>query len=564
MVKIIRPILGQILLKNGIITEHQLNDALEKQKKSGHWLGMTLVRLGYISDEQVLMPFLAQKLGVQLAHIKASTVPPDVIGRISAKVVHHYKVFPVKFQDGKLFVAMSDPTDVTVLDDLATIAHAQICPMLAGEKEIQEAIRDYYGVGAETIEKMMTNTEMAQPDEVVIEDIDEEGPEASISRFFNQILFAAYKDHATDIHIEPFDNELCVRYRIDGVLYDVTVPGNIHLFSDEIISRIKVLANLNIAEKRLPQDGRFKVRVKDQDLDLRVTFLPTPFGESAVIRILNSTKLYSFDELGFRDQERAHLDRLLAKSHGIIFITGPTGSGKTTTLYSCLSVLNKESSKIVTIEDPIEYQLKGAVQVQVHNEIGLHFATALRSMLRNDPDIMMVGEVRDQETSRITIQAALTGHLVFSTLHTNDAASGVARLMDMGIEPYLIASAVQCFIAQRLVRVVCPHCRVPVQLTAAMVNGFDVPFEQVKSLTVYEAKGCKLCRMTGYLGRIAIGEFLILDDEIRLMITGKASVEEIKNKAISKGMKTLRRHGWEKIIAGSTTIGEVLRVTGED
>ncbi len=563
---------GQFLVDKGEITVRQLEEALQEQAKTGQMLGTVLVRMGFIRDEQAFLSLLARKFGVELVSLRSLEVPGDVLARLPAKVVNHYKVFPVRHKDNTLVVAMSNPEDVSVMDDLSMIAGAKIQPAFSGEIEILEAIRAHYGVGADTIEKMMSGpespseawAEASVAEERFIETIDEKGPEASISLFLNQILFAAYKDHATDIHIEPFENELRIRYRIDGELYDVKVPGNIRFFRDEIISRIKILSNLNIAERRLPQDGRFKVQVKGHDLDLRVAFLPTPNGESVVIRILNTAKLYSFDELGFAAQERAWLEALLQKSHGIIFLTGPTGSGKTTTLYSCLALLNKDDTKIITVEDPIEYQLRGAVQVQVHNDIGLHFSTALRSMLRADPDVMMVGEVRDVETARITIQAALTGHLVFSTLHTNDAASGIARLMDMGIEPYLIASAVECFIAQRLVRVVCPACRIRMKVTQEMIRDFDLSPDDVLEAVIYEAVGCKACRMTGFNGRIAIVEFLMLDDDIRAMIVSRASAVEIKDKAIAKGMKTLRRHGWEKVLSGHTTPGEVLRITHED
>lgn len=556
--------LGQLLVEKKIITAEQLQHALEEQQKIGQPLGITLIRMGIVSDEQILLPSLAEKFGIGFISLKTATVNPEALTLLPPKVVNHYKVFPIKYEDRTLEVATSNPGDITLLDDLAMVARAKIQPVLAGEKDILEAIRQHYGVGAETVEKMMTVTDTATTKAQVIEEIDEQGAEASISLFLNQVLYAAYKDHATDIHIEPFEDNLRIRYRIDGVLYDANAPLNIRFFRDILISRIKILSNLNIAERRLPQDGRFSVHVNGQDLDLRVSFLPTPFGESAVIRILNAATLYSFDELGFVGQERKHLDTLLQKPHGIVFLTGPTGSGKTTTLYSCLAALNKEDTKIITIEDPIEYQLNGVTQVQVHADIGFQFATALRSLLRNDPDIIMVGEVRDLETARITMQAALTGHLVFSTLHTNDAASGITRLIDMGIPPYLIASAVECFIAQRLIRLVCMQCRTPVDVTPAMIEEFGLNIADVKGITVYESTGCKACRMTGFAGRQSIGEFLMMNENIRSLIIRRATASEIKQQAIVNGMKTLRANGWEKVVAGLTTPSEVLRVTHED
>jgi type II secretory ATPase GspE/PulE/Tfp pilus assembly ATPase PilB-like protein len=440
------------------------------------------------------------------------------------------------------------------------VAHADIKPVLAGEKDIIEAIREHYGLGAETIEKMMSDTQMMTADAPVTEAIDETSSEASISQFLNQILYQAHRDSATDIHIEPFGNELRIRYRIDGELYDAQVPENVRYFKDALISRIKILSNLNIAEKRLPQDGRFKVKVENADMDLRVSFLPTSFGESCVIRLLNTFRLYNFEELGIVGPERKHLDVLINKPHGIIFLTGPTGSGKTTTLYSCLTAINAEDTKIITVEDPVEYQLKGAVQVQANPAIGLTFAAALRSILRNDPDVIMIGEVRDFETAQIAIQMSLTGHLVFSTLHTNDAASGITRLIDIGIEPYLISSSVDCFLAQRLVRLLCPACKKSTPFTDALRNEFGLGHLSQEPV-IYEAVGCKECRMTGYSARQAICEFLILNEKMREMITARASSREIKHQAILDGMKTLRQHGWEKVALGLTSPSEILRAT---
>jgi type II secretory ATPase GspE/PulE/Tfp pilus assembly ATPase PilB-like protein len=432
-------------------------------------------------------------------------------------------------------------------------------PVLAGEKDILEAIKEHYGVGADTVDQLMTGRDPVEERLSSAEIIDADGSDASISRFLNQILLQAYRDHATDVHIESFEDEVRIRYRIDGVLYDINAPGNLRFFRDVLTSRIKIMANLNIAEKRLPQDGRFTVHAEGQDLDLRVSFLPTPLGESVVIRILNSVRLLSFEDLGFTGVERGLFSQLLQKPHGIVFVTGPTGSGKTTTLYTCLASVNKEDIKIITVEDPVEYHLKGVVQVQTAATIGLTFAATLRSMLRHDPDILMVGEVRDSETAAITIQAALTGHLVFSTLHTNDAASGITRLLDMGIEPYLIASSVECFMAQRLIRFLCPQCRVAMPVDQTVARAFQLD-EKEKHTTVYEVKGCKFCRMTGYQGRGAIAEFLLMNDEIRHLVTSRATAAAIKSCAVSFGMKTMLEHGWEKVKLGLTSPSEVLRV----
>ena len=555
--------LGELLVKKGVITPQQLQDALEEQKRTGQLLGAVLIRMGIVSEEQAILPSLAEKFNISFISLKSIVVSQEALTRLPAKAVNHYKVFPVKYENGILTVAMGNPWEVAVLDDLAMVAHAQIEPVLAGEKDIIEAIREHYGLGAETIERMMSDTQMMTADAPITEAIDEASSEASISQFLNQILFQAHRDSATDIHIEPFGNELRIRYRIDGILYDAQVPENIRYFKEALISRIKILSNLNIAEKRLPQDGRFKVKVENTDMDLRVSFLPTSFGESCVIRLLNSFRLYNFEELGIVGPERKHLDLLINKPHGIIFLTGPTGSGKTTTLYSCLASVNAEDTKIITVEDPVEYQLKGAVQVQANSAIGLTFAAALRSILRNDPDVIMIGEVRDFETAQIAIQMSLTGNLVFSTLHTNDAASGVTRLIDIGIEPYLIASSVECFLAQRLVRLLCSVCKKTTPFTDIIKSEFDLG-HITQDPVIYEAVGCKECRMTGYSGRQAICEFLVFNETTRSMVTKRATSREIKQQAITDGMKTLRQHGWEKVALGLTSPSEVLRVTEDN
>jgi len=552
------------LVDKKVITEQQLQTALKEQQKTGEMLGITLLRLGLVNEETVYLPILAEQLGVEFVNLKEVRVPPEAINKIPAKFAYHYRIMPIDYKNETLTVALTRPLDIHVLDDIGLVVKSRLKSVLASEKDIMEAVRKYYGVGAETIEKMMDTVGVRTKEEMRVEDIEEIDSEASIGKFVNQILLEAYKDRATDIHIEPFEDELKIRYRIDGILYDAKVPPTIKHFKDSINSRIKIMANLNIAEKRLPQDGRFKVRVGDIDLDLRISFLPTVYGESVVIRILSAAKLYSFEELGLSRRDLNILDMLIKKPHGVVFVTGPTGSGKTTTLYACLSRVNKVDRKIITIEDPIEYQLGGVTQIQINPRIGLTFAAGLRSMLRHDPDIMMVGEVRDFETAEIAIQVALTGHLVFSTLHTNDAASGVVRLIDMGVEPYLVSSSVECFIAQRLVRIICPRCKQPVKAAVDMAKDFGLNEQEVSQIVFYEGKGCEACKFTGYRGREGIYEFLVLNEEIRDMILNRATAQQIKNKAIQAGMRTLRQDGWEKIKNGITTPGEVMRVTQEE
>ncbi len=555
--------IGQLLVEKNIISSDQLKKALVEQKKTSEMLGVTLVRLGFVDEDKIYLPILSEQLGVNFINLKDLSIPQEAIARVPAKIVDYYKVMPVEYKNNILTIALTNPLDIHIIDEVALASRSKIETVLASHKDIEEAIRKYYGLGAQTIEKMMDGVSVIDEDEKQ-EEVQELDSEASIGKFINQLLLEAYKNNATDIHIEPFEDELNVRYRVDGILHDAKVPANIKHFKDSINSRIKIMSNLNIAEKRLPQDGRFKVRTKDATFDLRVSFLPTPYGESVVIRLLNSAKLYSLAALGLTEEDEKILSSLICKPHGIVFLTGPTGSGKTTTLYSCLSKINSIEKKIITIEDPVEYQLKGVTQIQINQQIGLTFATGLRSMLRHDPDIMMVGEVRDTETADITIQVALTGHLVFSTLHTNDAASAVARLLDMGIEPYLISSSVLCFIAQRLVRMVCPKCRQATKINNEMAQEFGLKMEDVQDITVYEEKGCEACGMTGYKGRQGIYEFLVLNEQIRDLISKRTSATQIKNKAVEFGMKTLRESGWEKIKKGLTTPSEVIRVTQEE
>lgn len=559
--------LGQLLIERRAITSQQLEQALQKQKESGGLLGSILLEMGFISEQALFMPVLAGQMNVEYVNLKESSISPEIIRRIPPKIAAHYRVIPVALSGEELVVASDRPQDIELMDELATVTAEPVRLALAGGKDIDEAIRKYYGIGAETIESMMGTVERA-PETETIDLIDEKNEEASISRFLNQILLQAYRDRASDVHIEPVADDLKIRYRVDGVLYDARVPGNIKHFKDAINSRIKILSRLNIAEKRRPQDGRFKVRVEDLDLDLRVSFLPTPSGESVVLRILQTTRLYKLRELGIPDKEFKILDRLIRKPNGIIFLTGPTGSGKTTTLYSCLSEINTEQNKIITIEDPVEYQIPGIIQIQVNPQIGLTFANGLRSMLRHDPDIMMVGEVRDHETAEIAIQVALTGHLVFSTLHTNDAAGGVTRLIDMGVEPYLVSSTVQCFIAQRLLRNICPHCKQPSE--DAQNFHADVVVEWMKlsgdtaKPVMCQGKGCDRCHGTGYQGREAIYEFLQMTPEIRELIMQKAQAETIARKAVEQGMIPLAQAGWLKVKQGLTTLEEVIRVTRQE
>ena len=558
--------IGQLLIAKGLISMEALERALLEQENNKNLLGETLIKSGLI-DADEFYRVLAEQLGVEYIRLKDMALDPVVINEIPAKFACHYGLIPIKLDQNTLTVAMANPLDIHTVDDIKLLLKKDIITVLAGRIDILEAIKKYYGVGAETIEKMAAPSGMESVVSVQhqeTQDLVESAEDASIIKFVNQILLEAYRDRATDIHIEPFEDELSIRYRIDGVLHETKVPPTIKDFQSAIISRIKIMANLNIAERRLPQDGRIRIKMGDDKVDLRVSMLPTPFGESVVIRILSSNVLFGLESLGLSRSDLDILEKVIKKPHGIIFVTGPTGSGKTTTLYASLSKINDKDKKIITIEDPIEYLLKGIMQMQVQPKIGFTFATALRSMLRHDPDVMMVGEVRDYETAEITIRVALTGHLVFSTIHTNDAAGGVTRLIDMGVEPFLVSSAVECFIAQRLVRVICEKCKRELEPKKEMLEELGVSHIDLSGIKLYEGAGCESCRHTGYKGRTAIYEILLMSDPVRELVLKRSSSAQIKKKALGLGMRTLRQDGWEKIKMGITTPSEVMRVTQEE
>lgn len=509
---------------------------------------------------QAVSPPVLKLPTFSLEHI---LVAPEMLALVPAKWATRFKVFPVAYEHNILTLAASDVPSITQLQELDFYLKTTVILVRLDLKNIEELIRTHYGIGAQIVEELIEQS----PIDVQVQNNfndEEEFSEASVGMLVDRLIRQAYVDRATDIHLEPRESQLSVRYRIDGILHDANVPANIGHFKDAIVARIKILASLDIAERRLPHDGRFKFRINDKDVDCRVSVLPSPFGEAVVIRILNSLKPSQLDELGMLNEEKSAIERFLKKEHGIIFVTGPTGSGKTTTLYSCLSQLNTQERKIITLEDPIEYQLPGVLQTQVHPVIGLTFARGLRSMLRHDPDVMMIGEVRDEETARIAIQIALTGHLVFSTLHTNDAISGIARLLDMGIEPYLITGAVECFIAQRLVRILCVHCRRRSTVIVELQSSFPFLNDCDLGAIIFEAQGCERCRFTGYQGREAIYEILPMTDRLRDLIIKRSSLEDLRRTAVEGGMKLLRQSGWEKIRLGKTSCAEILRVTQED
>ncbi|NUN96911.1 MAG: type II/IV secretion system protein, partial [Candidatus Omnitrophica bacterium] len=497
-----------------------------------------------------------------------AAIKRDVLSLVPVRLVHRYQIVPVDRENGYIRIATANPINHDAFDDLRLLLKCEVEPLLAYSVDIRAAIKRYYGIGSDTVDSLMED----EGDDLVADvgpvgdgDIEELSQDASIIRFVNQVMSEAISDRATDIHIEPFEDRLRIRYRIDGLLYEASLPPAVRRYQAAIISRIKIMADMNIAEKRLPQDGRITIRRGGTDFDLRVSTVPTPYGESIVIRILNSSgELYDLSRLGMDEDSYNIWQKMIHRPYGIILVTGPTGSGKTTTLYASLAELNRTDVKIITIEEPIEYQMEGITQIQVQSKIGLTFATVLRSLLRQDPDIMLVGETRDQETAEITIRTALTGHLVFSTLHTNDAAGAIPRLIDMGVEPFLVASSLIGIIAQRLVRVVCPHCKEVHQPAPELLLALGFYPDEYEGVTFYKGRGCEQCKYLGYMGRTGIYEMIPVSQEIRELATRRASGADIKKVAMQQGMRTLRQYGWERVKMGLTTVEELLRVTQED
>lgn len=539
--------LEEELLQKGLVSKEDLEEALKVAGKAGSSLSSVLIARKLVSEENVLK-ILAEQHGLEFVRLRDAAVDRPVVKSVSAKLASHYVIMPVRLKSNVLTIAVANPLDTSAVEDIETNLGLRVERVLACRDDILAALTKYYGVGADTVERILAESsdheEMAELEES--HDLRKMAEDASVVKLVNQLFEEAINDRATDIHFEAFRDGVSIRRRIDGILYETNVPKNIRLLYSSIISRIKLMSGLNIVERRLPQDGRTRVTLGGKEFDLRISVVPAIHGEDVVVRILPATMLFDLSQIGFSGEHLNSLKEMIAKPHGIIFVTGPTGSGKSTTLYACLSRLNTRDRKIITIEDPVEYELKGITQTQIRPAIGLTFSGALRSMLRHDPDIMMVGEVRDRETAEIAVQTAMTGHLVFSTLHTNDAAGAAVRLIDMGIDPYLITSTVLAFIAQRLVRVICKDCR---QSYESDGN------------TLYKGRGCRKCGNTGYYGRIAICEFVPLAPDIQSLILVKASSKQIRDKADALGMKTLYQDGWSKVLAGVTTAEEVLRVT---
>jgi type II secretion system protein E len=512
--------------------------------------------------EDVFLQKLAQALNWQFLDLPKLKVPAEARNRISTKVAFQYSVLPTLVQDGTLQVAVSNPFDTAMLNAVRFDARGPVQFALATRPEIEKALKNFYGVGAETLGELDTEEETMDLELPLDKEITESDQEASVIKFVNQVIWEAYKDRSTDIHFEPAEDELRIRYRIDGILHQTPMPPQLKRFQAALISRIKVMSGMNISEKRLPQDGRINVRIKGEEIDIRVSTVPTVYGESVSLRLLTRGKIFlSLDKLGFAPLEEQAIREIIIKPHGIFLVTGPTGSGKSTSLYAFLSTINSVHKRIITIEEPVEYELKGINQIAVRPEIGLTFAMGLRHILRQDPNVIMVGEIRDLETAEIAIRAALTGHLVFSTLHTNDAPSAFTRLIDMGIEPFLVASSVEAVMAQRLVRTICPHCKTEQKVEASYLKRIGFPENEIETAKFWRGAGCEDCRQLGYQGRMGIYELLILNEALRPLILNRSPASTIAQRAMEYGMRTLRTDGWNKVRAGLTTIEEVLRVT---
>jgi type IV pilus assembly protein PilB len=552
--------LGRLLLENNLISEMQLDEALDEQQGSGKSIGRVFIEKGMITEGQ-LTSVLAEQIGVRYVDLNSYAIDPEAANIIDDNLARRYTVVPIDFEDGKVIVAMADPTNVFALDDLRIMSGMEVLPVVSTRDDIMGVIDRYVHSATDMEEALDEYPVIEEVEEETERDLTEAGEEAPIVKYVNLIIAEAVSEHASDIHIEPGEKDVRIRYRIDGVLHEIRrSPRRIH---PGLVSRIKILASMNIAERRIPQDGRFNVDAGGQMVDLRVATLPTVHGEKIVLRILDrSSILISLGELGLQQQPLKVFSDSFKKPYGTVIVTGPTGSGKTTTLYATLAELNRREVNVITVEDPVEYQMKGLNQVMVNVKVGLTFAATLRSILRCDPDIVMIGEVRDAESALMAIESALTGHLVLCTLHTNDAPSAVTRLTEMGIEPFLIASAVDSIVSQRLARKLCTRCKQEANYEMSYLEDLGFPVEKGEQVNVFKAKqgGCAFCNGTGFRGRIGLYEVLALDEDLEKLIVSVATAHVIGKLAQEKGMTTLRQDGFSKVMMGVTSIEEVLRV----
>jgi len=563
--------IGQVLVDLGFITEEQLEMLLEEQQqRPGELLGQIAMSMGLITDEQ-LAQALAEQMGMEVITLSDMVIPAEVLSLITEPMAQLYRIIPVSVEDDTLTVAMCDPQKLSTIDELRSFLGMNIRPVVATEREILKALDRYYAVGGESVETLIAGMEQDEELLRAVEKLEKGGTldltsvealadSAPVRKLLNMVLLLAIKEHASDVHFEPFENEFKIRIRSDGVLYEMVPPPRHLAFA--ITTRIKVMADLDIAERRLPQDGRIRLTVGGHPVDLRVSVLPTMFGESVVIRILDrSVVMLDLNMIGMEPRILAAFREVIHKPNGIVLVTGPTGSGKTTTLYGALNELNTIEDKLITTEDPVEYDIDGIIQMPVDPTIGNTFANCLRSILRQDPDKILVGEIRDLETAEIAVQASLTGHLVFSTLHTNDAPSTVTRLRDMGVPAFLITATLEAVLAQRLVRKICRECREPVMPSTELLAQLDLTPDDVVGRTFWRGRGCPACNNTGFKGRTGLFEFMPITDEIREIINRNGSTEQIRDAAMRTGMIPLRDSGLEKVYAGITTLEEVIRET---
>ena len=556
--------LGQILIDLGYLTEDQLWDVLEEQKQSpGEIIGQVAIRMGLVTEAQITEA-LAEQWGMPIVNLNETTIVPKVLELVPMTMAELYKIMPIAIKDDVLTVAMADPQNVAALDDLRNFLGVEVRGAVSNQKDVEAAIARYYADKEESIESVISSFE-GEEEELDSRAIDlaaeaELADAAPIRKLLNMIMLLAIKDQASDIHFEPFEDEFKVRVKADGMLYEMVPPPR-HL-ANAIITRIKVMSELDIAERRLPQDGRIELNVGGNQVDLRVSVLPTLFGESVVMRVLDRTVVQlDLNKIGMDANTLSQFRSMIKRPNGIVLVTGPTGSGKTTTLYSALNEINDIETKVITTEDPIEYDIDGLIQVPVNPDIDVTFATVLRAILRHDPDTILVGEIRDYETAEVAVQSALTGHLVFSTLHTNDAPSAITRLRDMGIEPFLITACLEGILAQRLVRKICTECRTQFEPSDELLMELQLPIQQARKYKFYYGRGCQRCNNSGYKGRTGIHELLDCTDDVRDLISSSANVDEIRNFSRSQGMVTLRESGLKLIFDGVTTIDEVVRET---
>lgn len=552
--------LTKLLLQKGLLTQPQLNEALALQQSEGLRLDRAVVQLGFLTERQVL-ELMANELHLPLVSLEDISIDAEILKALPAKIVYRKRLVPISRTNGYLNVATSDAFDLYAFDDLRLLTGLSIQPVLAVKDEIEKVIKTHFGLGGDTLDEMVGGE---GPEAAVVtgessEDLLEMAQEASVIKLVNEIILEAVNERASDIHIEPYEHNLSIRYRIDGVLQEASIPPQMHRFQAAIISRVKILANLNIAERRVPQDGRIKFQVGGRQIDVRVSVIPMLFGEGIVMRLLDKANvLFTLQQLGMDNVTHERFKSLIDHPHGIILVTGPTGSGKTTTLYAALNAIVGPGIKVLTVEDPVEYHLHGVNQIPVDSNVGMTFERGLRAILRHDPDVVMIGEIRDLETARAAIQASLTGHLVLSTLHTNDAASAPMRLIDMGVEPYLVSSTLIGSMAQRLVRKICPKCK-----TEASPETEKVPpdFQLQPTDKLHRGTGCEHCRKTGFRGRLGLYELLLMNDVIAEKIMVRAPLPEIVAAGRHTGLRLLREDGWVKVRQGATTIDEVLTCT---